>query len=160
MTEHGLSADDRRFRADFEAGRLAPTAFGHRAHLRLAYTYLAENDAESATSLMRAGLLAFLQRHGIDAGKYHETMTHAWILAVRHFMEISPAARSAAAFIDANPTMLDAEIMLTHYSAGVLFSPTARAQFVAPDLEPIPGHERPGTGRTATDAEEGRSPAP
>jgi hypothetical protein len=30
-------------------------------------------------------------------------------------------------------------IMLTHYSAEVLYSPTARRAFVEPDIEPIPG---------------------
>jgi len=32
--------------------------------------------------------------------------------------------------------------MLTHYSAGLLFSADARARFVDPDLEEIPRHER------------------
>ncbi len=36
--------------------------------------------------------------------------------------------------------MLDAKIMMTHYSAEVLFSDEARAEFVEPDLEPIPRH--------------------
>jgi hypothetical protein len=34
--------------------------------------------------------------------------------------------------------VLDTKIMLTHYSAEVLFSPEARALFVEPDLDPIP----------------------
>ncbi len=42
-------------------------------------------------------------------------------------------------FIDANPTLLDRGIMLTHYSAEVLFSEEARRRFVAPDLDGIPG---------------------
>lgn len=115
--------------------------FDHRAHIRLAYVYLVENDAETALALMRAGLLAFLQHHEVDVSKYHETITRAWILAVRHFMELSPACRSADTFIESNPTMLDTKIMTTHYSVESLFSEEARAQFVEPDLDPIPRHE-------------------
>jgi hypothetical protein len=65
-------------------------------------------------------------------------MTRAWVMAVRHFMEQTPSSDSADAFIEANPRMLDSKIMLTHYSAEVLFSDEARAKFVEPDLRPIP----------------------
>ena len=143
MSGHAASAEDQRFREDFESGRLAPSAFDHRAHVRLAYVYLAAHDVEAAVERMRDGLRAFLAHHAIDPAKYHETMTRAWILAVRHFMELSPEAQSADDLIDRNPRLLDGKIMLTHYSAGLLFSPEARARFVEPDLEAIPRHERP-----------------
>lgn len=139
--KHALSPDDRRFQADFEACRVAPEDFDHRAHIRLAYTYLAENEDDTALAMMRSALQAFLGHHGIDQVKYHETLTRAWILAVRHFMERSPGSASADSFIDDNPAMLDSKIMLTHYSAEVLFSDEARARFVEPDLDHIPKHE-------------------
>jgi hypothetical protein len=107
-----LSDDDRRFRADFEACAILPAAFDHRAHVRLAYTYLAEADDEAAVDRMRAALLAFLLHNGVDPSKYHETMTRAWVLAVRHFMAKSPVCESADAFIASNPTLLDTKIML------------------------------------------------
>ena len=138
---HALSPDDRRFTEDFAAGRIAPGAFDHRAHIRLAYTFLAEHDTETALTLMRAALLAFIRRNDVPVAKYHETLTRAWILAVRHFMAMTPATESSAEFIARNPQMLDAKIMLTHYSAEVLFSPEARARFVEPDLERIPRHD-------------------
>ena len=138
---HSLSSDDRRFCADFAACRVHPSAFDHRAHIRLAYTYLAEHDADTALTLMRRALLAFIQHNKIPVAKYHETLTRAWILAVRHFMAISPVAESAASFMASNPSMLDSKIMLTHYSTEVLFSPEARARFVEPNLELIPRHD-------------------
>jgi hypothetical protein len=138
---HSLSPDDRLFLADFAACRVHPDAFDHRAHIRLAYAYLAEHEADTALRLMRSALLAFIQHHGIPAAKYHETLTRAWILAVRHFMMTSPDSESAASFIARNPAMLDSRIMMTHYSAEVLFSPEARARFVEPDLKVIPRHE-------------------
>jgi hypothetical protein len=138
---HSASADDRRFRDDFEAFRVAPAAFDHRAHIRLAYVYLTEGGTDEAATRMRDALLAFLHHHGIDVSKYHETMTRAWILAVRHFMELTPDSIGADAFIDANPRMLDSRIMMSHYSVELLFSPEARARFVEPDLDRIPRHE-------------------
>jgi hypothetical protein len=141
MEKHQLSEDDRRFRSDFEECRLVPADFSHRAHVRLAYTYLAEHADDTALDLMRAGLLRFLRHHGVDPTKYHETMTRAWLLAVRHFMALTPGRPSADAFIEAQPILLDSRIMLTHYSADLLFSPEARARFVEPDGDPIPRHE-------------------
>jgi hypothetical protein len=55
-------------------------------------------------------------------------------------MHRSPEATSADDFIERNPLLLDSKIMLTHYSAGLLFSDAARAEFVEPDLDPIPRH--------------------
>lgn len=137
---YGLSDDDWAFRSSFEAGEYLPERFDHRAHVRLAYIYLVDEDVAGATERMRASLLAFLARHGVNPSKYHETLTGAWILAVRHFMERSSDAPSADAFIDANATLLDSKIMMTHYSAEVLFSDEARARFVEPNLDEIPRH--------------------
>ena len=139
MKRHELSEDDRSFRLAFEACLFAPSDFDHLAHVRLAYVYLVESDLEVAVQRMRAALLTFIERNGILRSKFHETITRAWVLAVRHFMSRSTSA-SAAEFIDRNRELLDSKIMLTHYSASVLFSADARTSFVEPDLEPIPEH--------------------
>jgi transposase InsO family protein len=107
----------------------------------LAYIYLAEHDVDSATEHMRDALLRFLERNGLPQSKFHETLTRAWVLAVRHFMDRGPSA-SAKDFIAKNAELLDSRIMLTHYSASVLFSSDARAAFVEPDLDPIPASAR------------------
>jgi hypothetical protein len=140
MLKHELSLSDRKFRAAFEAGAFAPADFSHRAHVRLAYVYLAESDADLALERYRAALVGFLAHHGIPATKYHETLTRAWLLGVNHFMQRSPEASSADDFIARNALLLDSKIMLTHYSADLLFSPEARADFVEPNLDPIPRH--------------------
>ena len=95
----------------------------------------------AACDSIREALLAFLRHHRIDPAKYHETLTRAWVLAVRHFLEKTPGAGCADAFIDAHPQMLDAGIMLTHFDAKTLFSDTARESFVEPDLDPIPRYD-------------------
>ena len=132
------SESDRAFRDAFEACTIAPAEFSHEAHVRLAYVYCAEADVEGAIDRMRAALLKFIEHNGIPRTKYHETLTRAWVLAVRHFMDKGSSA-SAAEFIANNPELLDSKIMLTHYSASVLFSADARAAWVEPDLDPIPG---------------------
>jgi hypothetical protein len=65
-------------------------------------------------------------------------MTRAWIMAVRHFMDSTSSSDSFDSFIEQHPRMLDAGIMMTHYTREVLFSDAARAAFVEPDLDPIP----------------------
>ena len=137
MQSHQASDEDRQFRLAFEACVIAPPEFNHAAHVRLAYIYLTEADEDSAVQRMRDALLNFLQHNRIPRSKFHETLTRAWVLAVQHFMNRSTSA-SAADFIAKNPELLDSKIMLTHYSASVLFSADARASFVEPDLDPIP----------------------
>lgn len=140
--KYSISEVDEDFLSRFEAGIIPPAEFNHRAHLRLAYVYLAMHDTDTAHQMMRRSLLSFLEHHGIAVSKYHETMTRAWIMAVRHFMEKTPQAESADAFIELNPQTLDSKIMMTHYSAEVLFSDEARAEFLEPDLDPIPRYDQ------------------
>src|SRR5580765_5341691 len=92
---HELSPEDRDFRSAFEACALATSEFTHEAHVRLAYVHLVELDVESAVQRMREGLLRFLEHHGLPRSKFHETITRAWVLAVRHFMERSTSTSSA-----------------------------------------------------------------
>jgi RimJ/RimL family protein N-acetyltransferase len=137
--EHRLSREDLAFRRAFEACQTAPADFDHAAHVRLAYSYLCENSLEESVQRMKSSLMAFLRHYGIGESKYHETLTRAWIMAVNHFMQQSSAsADSAASFIASNSQLLDSKIMLTHYSAEVLFSAAARQAFVQPDIQSIP----------------------
>jgi hypothetical protein len=137
---HAISEDDTLFQRTFEALEVAPSAFDHAAHVRLAYVYLCQYPAAEAAERMKSSLLAFVDHVGVGRSKFHETITQAWILAVRHFMELSPDSASAAEFLAANPRLLDARIMLRHYSAELLFSHEARAAYVPPDIAPIPEH--------------------
>jgi hypothetical protein len=130
--------DDLEFRNQMESCKLPASEFDHRAHLRLAYIYLTENNADKASELMKDTLHQFIFYHGGDPSKYHETITKAWILAVRHFMNKAGASSSADELIERSPKMLDTKIMMTHYSAKALFSDKARTAFVEPDLDAIP----------------------
>ena len=136
------SQADQAFRARFEACEIPPADFDHRSHVRLAYIYLAEQSTDSAYQAMRDSLHRFLRHNDVDIARYHDTITRAWILAVRHFIETTPNSESADEFIAANPVLLDSKIMLEHYSADLLFSEKARADFIEPDLSPIPKYDK------------------
>ena len=102
-------------------------------HVRLAYAYLCDNTPEVACDRMKASLLRFLAHVGASPDKFHETITRAWILAVRHFMDQAGPTGSYSEFIDRAPDLLAPSIMLTHYSAETLFSDAARSSFIRPD---------------------------
>ena len=139
---HLISRDDVSFRHRVESCEFPVAEFSHRAHLRLAYVYLVENDTDPSVELMRDTLHRLLAHNGIEPdAKYHETLTKAWMMAVRHFMQSTDDVSSADDFIKINSQILDSKIMLTHYSAEVLFSDEARQTFVQPDLEPIPRYK-------------------
>lgn len=139
---HTLSKEDSEFKNQVEACEFPVSEFDHKAHIRLAYVYLVANEAESAVQHMRDALTNLLKRAGIDPSqKFHETITEAWILAVHHFMNSTENSESADDFIQKNTLLLDSNIMLTHYSAEVLFSEEARKSFIEPNLDPIPRHQ-------------------
>jgi len=73
----------------------------------------------------------------------HETITRAWMLAVRHVMGGSEDCDSSEVFVERNPRLLDAEIMLKHDSAEVLFGEQGRGRF----LERVTSRPR-GVSRT------------
>jgi len=132
------SPDDQTFRQQMESSTFPAADFNHRAHLRLAYVYLCESNPDTATDQMRDTLNQFHIHNKVDPEKFHETLTKAWILAVKHFMDRAGSATSADDLIDRYPQMLDTQIMLTHYSAERLFSDHARRTFVEPDIDEIP----------------------
>lgn len=136
------SSSDRAFSRRFRTAELDASEFGHRAHVRVAHTYLCEGGVEQACNRMRSGLRASLERRGLPAERYHETLTRSWLLAVRHFMRRAQGTTSFKELIGLCPALLDTGIMLTHYSRATLFSAAARAAFAEPDLDPIPRYER------------------
>lgn len=135
---HNPSTEDHEFMQRFESSLFPVDKFDHRAHVPLAFVYPCNFDATSAYQKMRNALFGFMSHHVVDPSKYHETITKAWVLAVQHFMQQTPATYSASEFISANPMLLDTEIMMSHYTKDVLFSDEARTSFVEPNIEPIP----------------------
>jgi hypothetical protein len=135
-----IAPSDRRFLRLFETCALTPAEMRHRAHVRLAYIYLRLYPFEVALESLRTGLHRFLAHNGAPASAYHETITRAWLLAVRHFLHSTAPVANSEEFLAACPRLLDKEIMAAHYTPEVLMSSVARSRFVAPDREPIPIH--------------------
>ncbi len=135
---HSISSEDDEFRRQFESGAFPKSEFKHRQHLRLAYIYLAQYDENLAHQAMRDSIQNYLKYHSVCPSVYNETITRAWILATRHFMETVRHSTSSDSFIDQYPIMLDSKIMMTHYSKDLLFSDGASNAFIEPDLAPIP----------------------
>jgi hypothetical protein len=138
-----LTDDDLEFARRFAAGGMSPGEFNHLAHLRLAYIHLANHGAQRATTTFSDALLAFLDHHDIDPAKFHVTLTRAWLRATWHFMQRLGDTSGSEDFLRRSTALHDPQVMLTHYSRHRLFSDEARAQFIAPDLQPIPADATP-----------------
>lgn len=75
----------------FETCTTDKTAFKHRDHLTVAVWYVEKFGRDGALERMRAGLLRFIEHHGVDPKKYSEPVTVYWIDRVaREVDELGP----------------------------------------------------------------------
>ncbi len=110
--------------------------FGHSEHLELAWMYLALYDVELAQQVMSAAIRHVAELHGMP-GRYHETMTRAWVhLVAVHRQDTE--AQSFDEFIAENPALLDKHLLDRHFSRDLIASDEARAGWAAPDLRRLP----------------------
>jgi hypothetical protein len=107
----------------------------------LAYDYLVDNDTDSSMQRMKMSLKRFIEHNEIDPTKHHGTRIKAWILVVNHFMNKSKGSNSTDELMRLNPEMLENKIMMTYYSAKVLFSNEARNTSIERDLDPLARHD-------------------
>src|SRR3954469_1990263 len=115
--------DDQEFLAALEAGTLPGELMDHAAHLRLALLF------RGAPERAREVLLKYIRRVGADV-KYNETLTWFWLRAVNaHEGDLAALLKTSLA---------DTSLPMRHWSPEVLFSEAARAQWVEPDLRPLP----------------------
>jgi hypothetical protein len=118
----------------FEALEIAPGDFGHREHVRLAFAMLRGADFGEAAVRYRRGLRRFAASVGA-AGKYHETLTWAYLALVSRAMW---ERRGATSFelMERVPELLDHRggALARHYDlAAILGSEVARQVFVLPE---------------------------
>jgi hypothetical protein len=125
---------DDAFLRRFEAASL--DSFTHRDHLRVAFAYARRGGVEHAVRQARRGLRHITAAHG-ESERYHDTLTAAWAHVVAHHA-VADTGTDFDAFLAAHPRLLDRELLLAHYTRERLFSPTARARFVEPDLVALP----------------------
>ena len=71
----------------FESCSTKADDFKHRDHLTVGVWYLRHSTPEQAFQRMCAGLLRFLDQHGVGRTKYDERLTMKWIKAIQKTME-------------------------------------------------------------------------
>ncbi len=133
--------DDELFLREFEACAFPATQWRHRDHLKLAYLYLRRHGLDGASEKVPAGIKALNAAHktpeALDRG-YHQTITLAWLHLVHTTLQEYGPAETADAFLDSQPQLLEKKILRLFYSRDLLMSWQAKAQFVEPDLAPLP----------------------
>lgn len=125
----------------FEYGELPRIEWTHEAHLVVAIWYSRKYEAEQALNLVRTFITAHNESVGTpntDTEGYHETITHFWLQVARGFIEKHPSTNieeQCNAFINAE--VAQSNYPLTYYSEALLFSVSARHNWVDPDLRSI-----------------------
>jgi len=123
--------------ARFEALAIAPEAFGHREHVRLAYAMLRGADFGEAAVRFRRALRRFAGAAGA-ADKYHETLTWAYLALVAQRMAEDPAATTSYELLARHPELADHRrgAVARYYDvAAITASPLARVVFVLPERD-------------------------
>jgi hypothetical protein len=134
--------EDDAFLARFEACGIPLEEWNHRAHLRVAWTYLRRHGLGEARNRMRAGILRFNASKGIEDGLdhgYHETLTAAWLTILDAMMRVHGAEPDAVAFLDKHTQLASKALLRLYYSRDRILSWEAKRRFVEPDLAPFPG---------------------
>jgi hypothetical protein len=122
--------------AGFEDCSLPGSAFHHREHVRLTWIYVRRYGETAALARLEDGLKRYAAHNGA-AGKFHYTITRAWLRLVASAAGQQPSA-CFDELVARRPELLDKSTLGRHYSGGVLGTDRARLGFVEPDLEPLP----------------------
>ena len=121
---------------------LPKSEWTHEAHLVVCRVALASRTPVETVEFLRDAIRTYNEATGVEnttTSGYHETLTRYYVAAVASLGpvpldEVLAAPRCATA------------APLGHWNREVLFSPAARADWVDPDLAPLPW-PRPGRGR-------------
>lgn len=127
---------DQDFVSAFERREIPNDQFHHRDHLRLAWIYLHRYGRPEAGTRIAESIQRYAVHNGAP-GKYHETVTLAWMELVCCAMRSLPDAAGFDEILQAFPRLLQKGALAQYYSSGVLESETARRVFVEPDLKPL-----------------------
>jgi hypothetical protein len=121
----------------FETAAMPAADFTHAAHIAVGLAYLAEAPLPLATERIRTALIHFVATHGVTG--YHETLTVFWMRLLDHLARVRyaelPLWARINAVVERYGTMAP---VWAHYSRNRVFGSSAREQWVAPDLVPLP----------------------
>lgn len=120
----------------FESCSFHPSEFRHYQHLTVAMWYVRNLPFEEATDKVTRGIRRLAESYGKTG--YHETITLFWLRVVSCFVaerENLTLPELANALI---AHCVDKNLISRHYSPDLLASPKAKAEWVEPDLSPLP----------------------
>ncbi len=131
-----MTPGDRDFLDRFDDCTLPESEFRHAGHVRMAWLRLNEAPFAQALAQISDGIRRYARSKG-QTSKYHETVTVAFARIVASRMR---SGESFDDFASRNADLFSPQPLLRrYYSAELLDSDRARREFVAPDLEPLPG---------------------
>jgi hypothetical protein len=108
------------------------TTLPHRDHVRLGWIYLARAPLAQAAASFVADLQRLAAALGAP-GKYHETITWAYLLWIHACMVNGPPHADSQVFLAAHPELLEPDGLRRFYTKETLAAPEARRVFVLPD---------------------------
>lgn len=121
----------------FEASSFHPSEFRHYQHLTVALWYVWHRSPDEASVKMTEGIRRLAETYGKMG--YHETITLFWLRMVANFAAGHRSNRSlsetANALID---RCNDKDLIGQFYSAELLATDKAKAEWVEPDLKALP----------------------
>lgn len=120
----------------FEACSFRPSEFRHYQHLTVALWYVRQLPFAEATEKVARGIKRLAETYGKTG--YHETITIFWLRIVAAFAaeyETESLPALANALIE---HCVDKNLINRHYSVELLTSAKAKAEWVEPDLKPLP----------------------
>src|SRR5215472_16010271 len=115
---------DEDFVTAFLSGRLPPTGFHHRDHLRLAWCLIRRSGIQAASVTISDGIRRFATHHG-QSDKYHEILTQFWVRIVSHLIDTRPDLAAYERFLETFPYLLDTSLPYRHWSRETMQSQAA-----------------------------------
>jgi hypothetical protein len=127
----------------FEAAGVAKPEWTHETHLRVGAILVHRVGPEGALARLRTGIRRLNDAHGtVNSGTsgYHETITAAYVRFIAQFLSSCPREMTIDARVDelVVSTLGQRDFLLCFWSPGLLLSERARAEWVDPDLAPLP----------------------
>src|SRR5439155_21141806 len=136
--EAGLTMDDAELVRQFENLTLPFSQWTHRAHVKVAYTYLKRHCFDEALTKMRAGVKTYNGHNKVPESPtsgYNETTTHAFLhlsaATMRAYGEPF-ATPDADRFCDTHPQMMTRHSLRLFYSPQRRMDPRAKTEFIEP----------------------------
>lgn len=140
---HASDADVARIGEGVQAGTHPYEHWTHLAHCAATICLLRERGLDRLTHEMPAIIRRYNETVGVKntpTAGYHETLTQFYLRAVANLLATLPSETGLAecvAALKASP-LAERDYVFGFYSRDRLFTATARAGWVEPDLKPLP----------------------